>query len=345
MKKIILTSLLAISFGINQSSAQDVHFSHFSQSPLTLNPALAGANYEMQGLINYRNQWKQVAEPFKTTAASFDMRLNSNKRNKTGHLAAGINFFNDQAGEAKVVSNNVNLNLAYHVLINDENTIGGGLYTGFGQRYIAPESGQWASQYDGMAYDPSLNSGETFLTDRFSIADVGAGVVYTYKKSEGYMTKNDNLWINVGAAGYHLNRPKYSFLNAPEERLYVRISTFANAIIGINNTRISLMPAIYYQRQGTAQEILMGNYFRFLIKESSNYTGYYKAAAASVGVFYRNKDAAIIKGMLEWGDYAFGVAYDFNVSTLSEASTGRGGIEFFLRYGMLGGKSAGRARI
>lgn len=343
MKKIVATVALATS--IWSASAQDVHFSHFSHSPLTLNPALAGANYQMQGIINYRNQWKQVAVPFKTTAASFDMRLNANKRNKSGHLAAGINFFNDQAGEAKVVTNNVNLNLAYHILINDENTFGAGIYTGFGQRYIDAESGQWASQYDGLQYNAALNPGETFLTDRFSFADVGAGMVYSYKKSDGYMTKNDNLWINAGAAVYHLNRPKYSFLNAPEERMYMRVSAFANAIVGINNTRLSLMPAIYYQRQGTAQELLTGTYFRFLIKESSNYTGYYKASAASFGVFYRNKDAAIIKGMLEWGDVAFGVAYDFNISTLSEVSKSRGGIEFFLRYNMLGGKMAGRARI
>ena len=81
MKKIVTTVALATS--IWSASAQDVHFSHFSHSPLILNPAMAGANFQMQGIINYRNQWKQVAVPFTTTAASFDMRLNANKRNKS----------------------------------------------------------------------------------------------------------------------------------------------------------------------------------------------------------------------------------------------------------------------
>lgn len=78
-----------ISFG---ATAQDVHFSGMDFSPLTLNPAMAGANYDLQANVNYRTQWNTVATPFQTMAASADMRLNANKRNSSGHLAAGVNY-------------------------------------------------------------------------------------------------------------------------------------------------------------------------------------------------------------------------------------------------------------
>src|SRR5690606_40982666 len=56
-------------------TAQDIHFSQMGYSPLTLNPALAGANYDLQVNVNYRNQWNSVAVPFQTIGASVDTRL------------------------------------------------------------------------------------------------------------------------------------------------------------------------------------------------------------------------------------------------------------------------------
>lgn len=326
-------------------SAQDVHFSQMSLSPLTLNPALAGANFGLEGNLNYRTQWASVAEPFKTTAASFNMRLNENKRSKKGHLAAGINFFNDKAGEAIMATNNVNLNLAYHIILNDKSTLGGGMYVGYGQRSLQPSSGKWASQYNGMSYDAAINPGETFLSDRLSFVDVGAGLLYTFKKDERYMTSNDQFWLNIGAAVYHIGQPSYSFINAPDERLYMRYSAFVNSIIGMGNSRLSLMPAVYYQRQGTAQEILMGTYFRYMIQEESKFTGYHKSSSFAAGVFYRNKDAVIVKGLFEWSGYALGLAYDFNVSSLTEVSRSRGGVEICLRMIMSDVLSASKSRI
>lgn len=92
MNKLLLT-FSVIWFFIFSVDAQDVHFSNMEQSPLTLNPALAGANHDIQAIINYRTQWNTVGAPFQTIAASADMRLNSNKRSKNGHLAVGLNLF------------------------------------------------------------------------------------------------------------------------------------------------------------------------------------------------------------------------------------------------------------
>lgn len=333
MKNKLIKGALAIIavVSLKSVSAQDIHFSQMPFSPLNLNPALAGANFDMQAIINYKSQWQSVAVPYKTMGASYDMRFNK-KRGKKGYFAGGINFFNDQAGDVKMTTTYGSLVAAYHLLIDDNSTIGGALYGGFGQRGINPAAGKWASQYDGLQYNSSLPSGENFNSQNFGHIDAGLGVLYTYKKSERYMTGNDQMQINAGIAAYHLNQPKYSFIDAPSEKLYMRISAFANGIIGIGNTRLSAMPGIYYNRQGTSQEILLGSYVKYMTSEASKFTGLKDASAVSAGVFYRNKDAVIVKGMFEWQNYALGIAYDLNTSSLAEVSKRKGGFEIFIRF-------------
>lgn len=324
--------------------AQDVHFSHMEYSPLTLNPALAGANSPMQGIINYRSQWNSVAIPYKTIAASFDARFNENKRGKKGIIAGGINFFNDQAGDLKVTTNTVNLSLAYHLILDRTSTLGLGLNTGFGQRSIDPNGGRWGSQYDGMAYNAAIASGETFNSANFTFVDAGAGIVYTYKKNQGYITQNDQRAFNLGFAAYHVNTPGFSFIDKNSEQLYVRWSAFANAIIGIQNTRGSVLPGVYFQRQKSSMEIMYGLYCKYNLNEGSKVTGFNKPMSLQIGIFNRFKDAMVGKFLFEWDQYSAGFAYDINISSLTEVSRSKGGFELFLRFNM-GDGGGFRSRI
>lgn len=335
---IVLTSL-SISFG------QDIHFSQMRFSPLNLNPALAGAEQSFQAVVNYRDQWRNVAFPYQTIGASVDGRLFEKKRGN-GFLAGGLNFFNDQAGEARMTTTKVNLSVAYHLFINDKSTIGAAIQGGFGQRGIQEANGVWQSQFDGTEFDNTISSGENFENMNFSYLDVGAGFVYSYKKNEDYMRGNDQFKLTAGLAAFHVNRPSSSFFVGDDDALAMRFSAFVTTEIGIKNTGYSILPALYYNRQGPHQELLGGTYFKFLISEGSKITGFKKEFAMSLGAFYRLEDAAVAKMMLEYSSYSLGVAYDFNISSLTEASQGRGGIEFFLRFVLpnpFGGST--RARI
>src|SRR6187399_1183164 len=97
MKKVcILLSCLLCSLGL---FAQDIHFSQFYNSPLTLNPALTG---KMNGMLRFalscRNQWYALTNgktPFATYAGSFDMPI----RFRKDALGVGLVIVNDQAGE------------------------------------------------------------------------------------------------------------------------------------------------------------------------------------------------------------------------------------------------------
>ena len=71
---------------------------------------------------------------------------------------------------------------------------------------------------------------------------------------------------------------------------------------------------------------------RHTIKEESKYTGLLKETAILLGVYYRVGDAIIPSFMFEMANYAVGISYDINISSLTEASEGAGGFEISFRY-------------
>jgi type IX secretion system PorP/SprF family membrane protein len=331
MKYLRITTILSMLIGFGGLYAQDIHFSQMRYSPLTLNPALAGAEQNLQAIVNYRDQWRSVAAPFQTVAASVDGRFKE-KRGGNGVLSWGVNFFNDQAGDVRMTTTNANLNLGYHLFLDRNSTIGLALQGGFGQRGINLSNGTWSNQYVGGDFNTSLPSGENFDQTSFSHLDAGAGIVYHYKKNERYMRGNDQFTLTAGFSAFHVNRPSIGFLVGGQDDLAMRFAGFVYADYGIRNSNFSLAPAIYYNRQGPHQEILAGSYLRVLLNEGSKVTGFIQQLATSYGVFYRFGDALTAKFMLEYSSYSFGMAYDFNLSSLTPASNGRGGMEIFLRF-------------
>lgn len=325
--------LLAGFTAVSSTWAQDIHFSHFEYSPLTLNPALTGANSPMQAVLNYRNQWNKVGKPYSTFAASFDARMNENKRMKKGIFAMGFNFYNDQAGMQRMATSIANLNMAYHLILDRESTLGIGLYGGYGQRSFSSDGSQWMSQYDGISFNPGYASGEDFNNPTFKYFDVGAGIVYAYNMKGGYMTQNIRKKVNIGFSAYHLNRPNFSFLSTDDaDRLAIRYTAFINADIGIENTRGVLQPALYYQRQAGHQEIMIGTNYGYMIHEGSRATGFTRPITLFLGMFYRHTDAFVARLMFEYDLFSMGFSYDINISDLSTVTKTVGGFELFMRY-------------
>src|SRR5574337_569733 len=184
MKKTISIFTFVLAFGA-AAFAQDIHFSQFYLAPLNVNPGLTGAEHDLNVSLNYKSQWSSVAVPFKTMAFGFDMRLNRNKQSK-GFFAAGINFYSDKAGDAKLTTSMGTLHLAYHVHLNSKNTLGAGVSAGMGQRSVDMGALKWGTQYDGTSYNASLLSGEPVTgTSSFNFIDFGGGIDWNYEDHAG----------------------------------------------------------------------------------------------------------------------------------------------------------------
>lgn len=328
MRKLIY--LILIGLCLHTVNAQDVHFSQMKFAPLSVNPALAGLNGKYNAVANFRTQWNSVADPFTTMGASFDMIITADNSRK-GYLAGGINLFHDIAGDMKMTTTNANLNLAYHIRLNAENTFGLGVQGGYASRGLGRIDGLFGSQYDGEILNPDIISGENFRETNQGYFDVGAGLVYNHNSIDNSIFNSSGFALSAGIGAYHLTRPNYSYLQGGKDDLAMRFIGFVDADFSLNE-RWGMMPAIYYQRQGSHQEILVGTYFKYNIYKASSRTNFIDRFFIAYGAFYRVNDAFVNKLLIDFKGYALGISYDINLSSLTQASKGRGGMEFVFRY-------------
>ncbi len=330
-KTIIISVIILLKQFYLPLAAQDIHFSQFSMAPLFQNPAMAGANYDLETFINYKNQWQSVSSPFKTYAVAADLRLNKKKPVK-GFWAAGFNVFSDKAGDGQMGTIQGNLSAAYHIILNQYSRLGLGIQGGVGQRSINFSPLQWGSQFDGSAYNSALPSGQAGAQASYSFMDMGAGMVLTFnKKGDVNVTDNHDMKGNVGVSVFHPHQPNYSFVDV-NVKLYAKFVVHGNALISIPETRIAVVPGFMYYRQGTQQELYAGTSVRYKLHQDSKYTSLEKSAAVSLGAFYRARDAVSATLLLEYSSYAIGISYDLNTSSLRTSSGGKGGLEISLRF-------------
>ncbi len=321
--------LALITAGIYQDAqSQDLHFSQYYSTPLIVNPALTGLfNGKVRGIANYRDQWSNVA-PFKTYGLSVDAGL-MKKKMDDAFLGAGLSVYQDEAGDSRLSTTQVNLSLSSIITINDNNVIAAGIQGGLVQKNIKNGDLQWGTQYDKGSHAPSLPSGEPSTYENSMFGDFSLGLVWNYGKSESNIAKNNHFGASAGFAIYHLNAPMQAF---DTERLHRNFVSHAGLNIGIKGTPLAINPSVLYMQQGPLKEINAGGLIRYMIVEEAKYTKLLKETAIYLGAFYRVGDAIVPAFMFEYANYSIGVSYDINTSNLTDATDGKGGVELSFRY-------------
>src|ERR1700730_1879753 len=116
--------------------AQDLHFSQYYESPLTLNPALCGQfNGNLCAEINYRTQWSSVmggSVGFNTMGATLELH-NALKSWRRGYISQGLSFFSDQSGDAKIGTTQIAYTTGCGVFLNKKSTFCAGLQAAWAQ--------------------------------------------------------------------------------------------------------------------------------------------------------------------------------------------------------------------
>jgi type IX secretion system PorP/SprF family membrane protein len=298
---------------------------------LLLNPGNTGLNYNIRAVANYREQWKSVTTPFRTSAFSFDMNTSRSHQNRAS-LGVGIQFINDKAGDSRLGLTQGNLNISGILELAEDSKLSVGIMGGFGQRSADYTSLRWDNQYIGGTYLSGASSGENLSIPNFTYMDAGAGFVWSYGKEQGYITQNNGFKMNFGASIFHFGLPQTSYLGSTSEKMNTKFIAHTSAEIGKLNTNLTFIPEVYFVQQGSQREVLIGNVFRYLLQEGSHFTGFKKSSAVSLGLNYRLKDALITTAMIEYANYSVAFSYDINMSSLSTSSKSRGGFEIALRF-------------
>ncbi|PZF73223.1 PorP/SprF family type IX secretion system membrane protein [Taibaiella soli] len=322
---IIALSAIAAGWFINpeRSAAQDIHFSQFYENSMLRNPALTGIfSGDYKAGVNFRNQWSNVATPFVTVLGSYETRVALSK-DVPDYLSFGLTATYDRAGSIDFTTMQVYPAINYNKAIEDKHQsyLSVGFAGGYVQRSVDMSKMTFDNQWLGGSYSSTNPSGETNTYNKVSYFDLSAGV--SFNSSVG---PNNRINYYIGAAAYHVARPKDAF--ADNESL-VRLSTKWTGNLGIQAylpNNFGLTFHFNYTNQNPYQETIGGGMVSW-----STYDGQAgKVFTLYAGCFYRVGDALIPTMKIDYTDYSLTMSYDVNNSSLKPASNGAGGFEFSL---------------
>jgi type IX secretion system PorP/SprF family membrane protein len=333
MKRIYYIILVLMISNLESINAQDVHFSQFSQTPQLINPGATGVfEGAFRGIINYRTQWGELGGGYKTYAASFDAPIT--KKNKKGsYLGLGANFYKDVAGKSSFGNLQIGFSPSAVLAIARNQTISLGIQAAYGQSSADLSALTWGNQFNGVGFSPGVNSNENLSLRSSKYFDLGTGVYYEFKKSKTSFFGGETSSFNIGIAGYHLNQPKQNLFSESEDVLPMKIVTQVAGSFDLSDSKLALVPSIFYAKQKNFNEITAGILLKIKLgKDVTKYSGFFKQGAIYFGGHYRVKDAIIPQLYLEFADYMIGISYDYNTSALSSVTGGNGGLEISIKY-------------
>jgi type IX secretion system PorP/SprF family membrane protein len=322
----VYLALIFVVIGASSLLAQDVHFSQYLNTPLVVNPALAGSEGDQRIFVNYRDQWRSVTAPYKTSLVSFETAILGSKTG-ANKLALGTYLYTDKAGDLELTNNLLSLSLSYRLSLSDKMFLSAGMQGGIGQRFVGATNQRWDNQFNGVNYDESISPSETIATSTQVMGDYSAGFLLTFAEGNSTLSSLNSKLLRVGVSTYHLNRPKLF-----NEKDYSRIVAHADGFFGVSNTKLAIHPAAWVTINKQSFELLVGSNFKYILQENSKYTNIVKGASLTLGLFYRYKDAVIPNFGIEFAKYAFSFSYDLNVSKLTSVSKSKGGFEVSIRF-------------
>ncbi len=319
--------LLVCSLAASTMNAQDIHYSQFYQSPMSLNPALTGhmpAKFRVNGM--YRDQWPQVpvgGTTYRTYMVGFDANLLRTK-DQYNSLGLGIHIMNDESGAGKLNATDIMVSAAYHLDLqkNMKYYISAGLQAGVMNKRLDVAEILFGSQIDANG-EPTLPSNEIFDNESIFMPDFRFGL--TFAAFPSYKTR-----YKIGVGLFHLLQPSETFVGI-QNKLPLRIAAHADARFGFgSNARFGIEPRAFFQTQAKAMELVPGLLFDIgIMEKASLYLGGEIRLDGSVdgGI---GADAGIAVIGLRISDWDVGVSYDFNISPLDNATNGQGGLELSL---------------
>lgn len=323
----VLTATLALA-GL-QASAQDIHFTQFEASPLIVNPAFTG-NFDgtFRAAAIYRDQWRSVTIPFTTIAASIDAPI-VHDLSIDDYLAAGVQFYSDKAGDGNLSNTSVLASVAYHKFLggsgrrDPRSLLTIGLQGGYTQKSIDVSKLYFGDEFVNGYFQQGTSQEYPYLNNKIHYFTVNAGIAYSQRVSDAF-------GFTLGLGANNLNQPQESLERKKNSDvgLGIRYTGQLGAIWNLSE-RFSLRPGILYQTQSTAYELVAGNEFHYVVGSPE-----FPQIATSIfaGAYYRNSDAAMATVGVEFKGLRIGASYDYNTSSLKDASKGNGGFEISLRY-------------
>jgi type IX secretion system PorP/SprF family membrane protein len=351
MRYTLVTLIVIAVFGCSFMQGQEKQFSYYQFTPLTVNPANAGAfsgSYRISGIFSDK-QAAITPRPFRTFTLSFDAPIIRGFR-KQDWIGVGAEL--DVIGNSGAfigVGNNEDdgLNsgtfqsftsfkpgLSYHLSLDKKQS--NILTLGVNMATISRNFAR-LSQYDGRVFPqtgikdqdietfnqgPSSGGGgsQQNTNNRVnyqSYKNLGIGLLYNARR------KDSDLRLGISISG--ITSAKIGFLRGVDSEKRQFSLNFHGAYDLAINKRTNIIPGFYYYSQGNANAFNVNTHVWYQIDPEKEFKG-------GAGLGMRNFRAVCIYLGAEIKDIKVGLAYDIDISTASNWSNTVGGFELCASY-------------
>lgn len=303
-------------------NAQDIHFSQFWASPLSLNPAETGrfdASWRFSN--NYRTQWNALGTPFRTISVGFDKPFEVGQSSKIG---AGIFAVNDRSGGSKLTVTKILASVSYIVKIDRKHEISVGIQPGYVMKDFTQKGLSFPTQFNPETglFDPDYNiSAIPDNNEKLGYFDMNAGVFYAYNAGK--------VQPYGGVSLFHLTMPKESFSNNANSKLSIR-TAISGGVHWFLTKNWELNPSLFVMYNKKANNWLVSCVANYHLPNKV----VFKKLSAGVLARYSlgNVDSFILTAGVNIWDFDLGISYDINISHLIKATSARGAFEVSLIY-------------
>lgn len=325
MKKILLGVGAALVLSVS-AVAQDVHFTQYFSSPLTLNPALTGmVQCDLRLATNYRSQWSSVSSnPYITGSLSYDMATMKGKLNNGDAVGIGVIMLYDKSGLGALTNITAGLSAAYHKALGYEkkHTLSLGFQGALVQKSIDFNKLKFEDQFNPSSGVPEYQTGENIGNADLNYPDFNAGIMYSGRVS-------DFATAYAGFSYYHITQPVETFLKSgggtTDHKIAARYTGYLGGSFNLNEN-IVLYASGLYQQQAKAIEAVMGASVGFVLNPGYD-PEFTRSTILYLGGWYRYGDAVAPYVAFEMQKFTFGLSYDVNVSSFTPATNGNGAYE------------------
>lgn len=259
--KLRFYATLVLLLGTLIMNAQDIHFSQFYASPLTLNPALTGnfnGFYRVTGIYRLQYPGLTTSKPaFSTPSVGLDFSLLRELLKEKGALGVGLVFVNDQQNGKTLNFNHILASVAYNMNLAPRGLfqLGVGIQGGVVMAKVNADQlhfndGYVANQNGGYDYIPS-QAGESFGKSKAK-GEFNIGI---FAKSEFHQ----GMRIYFGYSFFNATHYKENFvLNSVDQfNIPFRHTIHGGFEFDIKDKAV-LIPGILYQNEAKANETNFG---------------------------------------------------------------------------------------
>jgi type IX secretion system PorP/SprF family membrane protein len=266
-----------------------------------LNPANT-TNYHgnWSFISNYRKQGYDSSDPFVTSTVAFDFPVYF----KTERAGFGLIWINDKSSQNTLSVNKIFITSAYFVRISKYSYLHMGLQAGVVHKKYNYDNLTFPDQFDMSQgyFNPDMPTNELLTNSALSYLDLNWGLIWSLKK--------EKFTFETGAAMFHYNTPKESFLfDGSKLRPRYVYHAFIEKLVFKN---YFVKPKILYVFQNKASEMLSGFSAGVLFPESKTSKNF------SVGLYFRggfnrNLDAMIINTGFNYKNFDVTIGYETEI--------------------------------